>query len=171
MDRVTPPRSFVLPRSRSRRRSSAVTRLDYVVITSSSLSRPPWLGYAPRTGLVATPGGSHPEGARVTHWWRRAIPTLRCWLSSAPRPAAAHPLGQRLLARTADDDVAAGVSLAIDDLDTTRLRPGLIATPGKRTTSDGQIPFRDLAGMDAALGRGLPFFIQCTRRPAPKQRS
>ncbi|MGH3440797.1 MAG: VOC family protein, partial [Nitriliruptorales bacterium] len=74
--------------------------------------------------------------------------------------AAASPLGQWVTDMSADGDRLAALCLRTDDLDAIADRLGLSPATMSRIREDGEVLRWRLAGLEAALTRSLPFFIQ-----------
>ncbi|MGN6472759.1 MAG: VOC family protein [Mycobacteriales bacterium] len=115
--------------------------------------------FADEFGLVATPGGSHPELGTAN-----AIipvgPGQYIELMAVADPNVGHPLPRVLTAMLASGDRPIGLCLRPDDLDRVASRLGLAPLQMHRDTPDGRTIAWRVAGMEAALGpQRLPFFI------------
>lgn len=132
-------------------------RIDHVIYGVRDLpDAQGW--FAEEFGLVATPGGSHPQmgtaNALIPVGPGQYIELM------AVTEQVDHPLRKFVTAMVAAGDRPIGVCLRPDDLDQVATRLGLAAIDMHRATPDGrQIDWR-IIGMEGALGpHRLPFFI------------
>lgn len=114
------------------------------------------------TGLDSLAGGDH------EHWGttNRLVPVGEQYVEILGvkdlAVAEGHPIGQWVAGQSAEADRLVAVALAVDDLDAICSRLGLTPMPGARQGSDGAELSWRLAGVEASMARGLPFFIEWT---------
>ncbi len=133
-------------------------RIDHVIYGVRDLSDAQgW--FAQRFGLVATPGGSHPEMG-TANALIPVGPGQYIELMAVTEEQVDHPLPKFVAAMIAAGDRPIGVCLRPDDLDRIAARLEVPTVEMHRATPDGgQIRWR-VAGLEGALGpKRLPFFI------------
>jgi len=114
------------------------------------------------TGLDSLAGGDHEDWGTTN----RLVPVGQQYVEilgiNDLAVAEGHPIGRWVAAESAEADQLVAVALATDDLDEVCARLGLTPIPGARSGSDGADLSWRLAGVEAAISRGLPFFIEWT---------
>jgi len=114
------------------------------------------------TGLDSVVGGDH-EAWGTTN---RLVPVGEQYVEILGvkdlAVAEGHPIGLWVAGQSAEADRLVAVALATDDLDAICSRLELTPMPGARQGSDGAELSWRLAGVEASITRGLPFFIEWT---------
>lgn len=114
------------------------------------------------TGLDSLAGGDHDDWGTTN----RLVPVGKRYVEilgvKSLEVAEGHPIGQWVAGQSVEADRLVAVALATDDLDQVCARLQLTPIPGGRQGSDGAELSWRLAGVEAAISRGLPFFIEWT---------
>lgn len=109
-------------------------------------------------GLASVEGGAHEEWGTAN----RLVPIGDQYLEllAVADESTRHPIADAVRAASADGDSLMGVCCEVDDIAARAERLGSALIPGMRRLPDGTPVTWRLTGVDGALGRGLPFFIQ-----------
>jgi catechol 2,3-dioxygenase-like lactoylglutathione lyase family enzyme len=132
-------------------------KIDHVVIAVRDLDRASD-DLFDRYGLASVVGGRHEAWGTAN----RLVPIGDQYLELlvAEEPLSANPLAQAVHAASANGDTFLGVCCEVDDVDEVARRLGTNVVPGSRNLPDGREVSWRLTGLEGALTRGLPFFIQ-----------
>jgi hypothetical protein len=114
------------------------------------------------TGLDSLAGGDHANWGTTN----RLVPVGEQYVEilgvKELAVAEGHPIGQWVARESVEADRLVAVALATDDLDQVCARLHLTPSPGARQGGDGADLSWRLAGVEAAISRGFPFFIEWT---------
>lgn len=140
-------------------------RFDHVIITVSDLE-----ASAQRLrsdhGLASVAGGRHPGHGTANRIVPLGSDYIELMAVVDPEEAAGSPLGRWVGARRSLGDAPAALCLRTTDVAVVAARLGLATQAMSRTRPDGLELRWTLAGLEHALGDGLPFFIQWHIDPA-----
>lgn len=133
-------------------------RIDHVVLACRDLD-----AAAERLratyGLRSVPGGEHAAWGTAN----RLVPAGREYVEllgvGDAEKAALSPMGQAVLALSADGDRLARLALAADDIEAVAARLGTDVLPGERALPDGSVLRWRLTGVAESMQEGVPFFI------------
>jgi len=114
------------------------------------------------TGLDSLAGGDHEDWGTTNRLVSVGNQYVEILGVKSLEVAEGHPIGQWVAGQSVEADRLVAVAMATDDLDQVCSRLQLTPVPGARQGSDGADISWRLAGVEAAITRGLPFFIEWT---------
>ena len=145
-------------------RPDAVLAFDHLIVTVKDFDAAADRIYAEH-GLASVAGGVHPghgTGNRVIPLGRDYVELMAVVDDDE---AARSPLGRWVTERVAHGDNPAALCLRTDEIEGIAERLDLELLEMSRRRTDGGVLRWRLAGLDAALSDGLPFFIEWLMAP------
>lgn len=134
-----------------------MVELDHVVIAVRDLDRAADDLFE-RYGLASVAGGRHDTWGTAN----RLVPIGDQYIEllTVDDAASQHPLAQAVRSASAEGDRLMGVCYEVDDIEVVANRLGTNIVPGQRQLPDGPTVLWRLTGLEGALTKALPFFIQ-----------